>query len=760
MLITLPRAPRVRRLVRRAAHVATALCAVAVLPAHALSIEPPPLAPARPVSDTYFGTTVHDPYRWLESVDDPQVQAWMRAQSDYARAVLDAIPGRAALLARINQLDSATPARVIDVQRRPGGRMFFQRRGARDNQFKLYVRDGKGTRLLVDPEKTSRATGTPHAINYMQPSWNGRYVAYGLSAAGSEDASLYVVDATNGRQVLGPVTRAAYGAIGWLPDDSGLFFNRLQELAPGMAPIEKFQKTRVMVLRLADARANTSAAPVEPAVTALSFESPGVTINPAQDSPAVFAVHGTALALGLIFHGTDRELSAYVAPLADAAAGKATWRKIIDRSDAVTAIEVVGDRLFALTHRDAPRFRLIETSVSAPDLAAARTLMPGEPGVLTGLAHGRDALYVTRRDGAASRLFRLPLDAKSGAAGKPVEVKLPLAGSFEIAGTDPRLPGALVTLEGWTRAAQIYAVDAKGVRNTNLQPRGRYDALADYVATEVLVKSHDGAMVPLSILHKRNLKRDGTAPTLLWGYASYGITEEPWFSAWRIAWLEQGGVFAVANPRGSGAFGQDWYKGGFQATKPNTWRDFIATAEYLVAQKFTSPDRLGIWGGSAGGILVGRAMTERPDLFRAVVNAVGVNDTVRAELTPNGVPNIPEFGTHTTEAGFRALLAMSTYHQIVDGTFYPAVMFTHGVNDPRVDVWQSSKAAARLQAASSSIAAGRPVLLRLDYQSGHGIGDTREQRNAERADVLGFLLWQFGLARGASPADPVPPPRR
>ncbi len=240
------------RLTASLSALACAALASLALPVRALSIEPPPLAPVKPVTDTYFGTVVNDPYRWLEQVDDPAVQQWMRAQADYARAVLDAIPGRDALLKRINQLDAATPARVIDVQRRPGGRLFFQQRGARDNQFKLYVRDAKGTRLLVDPEQVAKQTGTPHAINYMQPSWSGRYVAYGLSAAGSEDASLYVIDATSGRPVLGPITRAAYGAIGWLPDDSGLFFNRLQEMTPGMPAIEKFQKTRAVFVRLAD----------------------------------------------------------------------------------------------------------------------------------------------------------------------------------------------------------------------------------------------------------------------------------------------------------------------------------------------------------------------------------------------------------------------------------------------------------------------------------------------------------------------------
>jgi prolyl oligopeptidase len=206
--------------------------------------------------------------------------------------------------------------------------------------------------------------------------------------------------------------------------------------------------------------------------------------------------------------------------------------------------------------------------------------------------------------------------------------------------------------------------------------------------------------------------------------------------------MDQGGVFAVANPRGSSVFGRQWHDDGKQATKPNTWRDFIACAEYLIAQKWTQPAKLGIWGGSAGGILVGRAMTERPELFAAVVPEVGSLDMVRMETTPNGVPNIPEFGSRKTEAGFRALLAMSTYHQIKDGVAYPAVLLTHGVNDPRVEVWNSTKTAARLLAANPK---GKPVLLRLDYDSGHGIGSTKSQALDARADIFAFLLWQMGV---------------
>ena len=206
--------------------------------------------------------------------------------------------------------------------------------------------------------------------------------------------------------------------------------------------------------------------------------------------------------------------------------------------------------------------------------------------------------------------------------------------------------------------------------------------------------------------------------------------------------MDAGGVFAVANPRGSGVFGKQWHEDGKKASKPNTWLDFIACAEYLVAQNWTKPARLAIWGGSAGGILVGRAMTTRPELFAVVLPDVGSLDLVRAETTPNGIPNIPEFGSRATEPGFRALLAMSSYHQIKDGVAYPAVLFTHGVNDPRVEVWNSTKTAARLLAATTS---GKPVLLRLNYDSGHGIGSTKAQVLDERADLFAFTLWQMSV---------------
>jgi len=261
------------------------------------------------------------------------------------------------------------------------------------------------------------------------------------------------------------------------------------------------------------------------------------------------------------------------------------------------------------------------------------------------------------------------------------------------------------------------------------------------VATEVNVRSHDGAMVPLSIIHKKGVKLDGTNPTLLYAYGAYGITEEPIYGPTRLSWLERGGVYAVANVRGSGVYGEEWYKAGYKTTKPNTWKDLIACGEYLIAQKYTTSAKLGILGGSAGGITVGRALTERPDLFAAAVPVVGMLDFVRLHVMPIGPVNVPEFGDIRKEDEFRGLLAMSAYHHVKEGTKYPAVLLQHGVNDTRVNVGQSNKMAARLMASSTS---GKPILLDLEYDSGHGQGATKAQGQRQAAHYYAFLLWQAG----------------
>jgi prolyl oligopeptidase len=543
-------------------------------------------------------------------------------------------------------------------------------------------------------------------------------------------AVIHVLETATGKEVDKPIDRAQYGGISWRPDGKSFFYNRLQKMEPGMPETERYQKSRVY-LHVIGADADR-----EPPVFGCDV-SPRVNLDPADD-PFINTAPGSPFAMGTIEHGTRQELTLYAAPLAAVGKPNTPWKKICDVGDDVTDFTVKGKEMFLLTHKDAARFKIIATSLARPDLASARTVVPAGDAVITGLASAKDALYVQLRDGGLGRLLRVTPH------GTVDPVRLPFDGSVALMGVDSRLAGAWLDMGTWTKAGQIYAYDPRTekITNTGLQPLGQFDAPKDLESVEVKARSYDGAMIPLSIVYKRGIKLDGSNPTLLWGYGAYGISQDPVFGPALLAWYEKGGVFAVAHIRGGGEYGEDWYKGGYKQTKPNTWKDFIACAEYLVEHQYTSPPRLAGTGGSAGGILIGRAITERPDLFGAAIIQVGCLDMLRIETTPNGVPNIPEFGSVKTEDGFKGLYEMSSYAHVQDGTKYPAVMLTTGINDPRVEPWQSAKMAARLQAATTG---GKPIFLRVDYEAGHGIGTTKKQNEEQRADVWAFLLWQFGL---------------
>jgi prolyl oligopeptidase len=398
-----------------------------------------------------------------------------------------------------------------------------------------------------------------------------------------------------------------------------------------------------------------------------------------------------------------------------------------------------GTQVYLVSAKGAPRYKLLRTSLARPDMARASVVVPPGEMIVDSAVPAKDALYVQVLDGGFNRILRVDYSTLQKEA-----VQLPANVSGYVVSASREIDGVYVMTMSWTKGSGILSYDpvAKSFLDTGLQPKGKFDDMPGYESKEVKVKSHDGVLVPLSIVYKSGLKLDGTNPTLMTGYGSYGFSSSVYFDPSLFAWLDRGGIFAVAHVRGGGEYGKEWHLAGKKLNKPNTWRDFIACGQYLVDEKYTSPSRLAGQGGSAGGILIGRAITERPDLFGAAVINVGCTDMIRMETTPNGVPNIPEFGSTKTEDGFRGLLAMSSLHQVKDGVAYPAVLLTHGINDPRVDPWMSAKMTARLQAATSS---GKPILFRVDYEAGHGIGSTKEQYIRETADTWAFLFWQFGL---------------
>ncbi len=696
----------------------------------------PPVAPVKPVTDTYYGTKVVDPYRYMESLKNPQVEAWIKAQNDYTRGMLSNNPGREPLLARIRTFDETVPQ--VQAGRLPGEVYLILKRNPSEILSRLYLRQGLNgeDKLLVDPEQVKIVAENQgkgkNAIQYLGPSLDNKYVGVGIAPGGSErDTEIHIFEIASGRETGDVLPRTWFGNVNWLPDNRSFVYLKLQKLPPGAPATETEQKVRTYLHTLGTDPEQ------DPAVFGYGVV-PSIGVDPTYIA-AVAAPPNSRYALGSINSGVSPNSEYYIEPLANLGKTNSAWRKLADFSDDVNDVEVHGDELYVLTYKNAPRYKVLRLDARHPDLASAETVVPAGEAVVSAISPAQDALYVQLLDGGINRILRVPY----GPHPQVEEVSLPFKGSAFLS-ANHRLPGALLYLTSWTKGYRIYAYDpgTKQATDTKLQPEGPYDNPNDVETVEVKVPSHDGTLVPLSITYPRNMKLDGSNPTLMEGYGAYGFPSPPYFDPMRLAWYEKGGVYAVCHVRGGGEFGEEWHLAGKQATKPNTWRDFNACAQYLIDNKYTSAAHLAGEGGSAGGILIGRAITERPDLWGAAIDMVGCSDMLRMETTANGVPNVPEFGSTKTEDGFKALYAMSAYHHVKDRTAYPAVLLETGYNDPRVDPWQMAKMTAALQAATSS---GNPVLLRVEYEGGHGgIGGTEKQAQERLADEYSFLLWRFG----------------
>ena len=711
-----------------------ALTSTAALAAMTLP-KPPPLPPERPVVDDYFGTKVTDPYRYFETMTDPVVQAFFKDQNAYARSVLAMLdPARQRLFARIKQLDAAGTS-VGSVQR-VASFFFYERRLPTDNNEKLIVRDATGgePRVLVDPDKLATSPSQHFTINYFLPSLDGKYVSYGLSEGGSENSVIHVVETATGRELPDTIDRAKYvGVTGWRPDGQSFFYMRFPKLPPGAPPTEAEQRA-VNYLHVLGSDPDKDT-PVL-----------GFGVNPAlQLDPNDFSVVSTSTAspyaVATIAHGVKNEVTLYAAPLADVTGPSTPWKKIVDVDDDVTSYDLRGDTIYLLTHKDASRYKIVATSLSHPDFANATTYLPQGQSVVLALGVARDALYVRELDGGIGHLLRLPFGANDTLT-NPTPVALPYEGALIGPVTDPRVDGATFGLTGWTQSLLWYDVAPNGTLvDTKLKALASVDT-RPYTSVEVKAPSADGTLVPLSIIFKRGIALDGSHPAYLEGYGAYGITLDPYFSTTRIAWLERGGVYAVAHVRGGGEYGEDWHRAGMLATKQHTIDDFVACARYLIAHRYTSAKHLSGEGTSAGGITIGGAITQHPELFSGALDVVGVSDALRSEFSPNGPPNVPEFGSVKTKEGFDALYPVDAYQHVKPGVKYPAVMLITGINDPRVAPWELAKFTARLQSATTS---GRPILMRVDYDAGHGfLGASRDQADQLLADQYSFLLWQAG----------------
>src|SRR5438132_1701847 len=431
------------------------------------------------------------------------------------------------------------------------------------------------------------------------------------------------------------------------------------------------------------------------------------------------------------------EFRGFIAPVADAAANKARWVAVAGFEDEITDVAIDGGVLWLLANKDHPRGRILKTSVAAPSVATATEVVPEGAVVIQRFERARDGLYLDMMDGGISRLRLLRRD------GQVSEIAMPFDGTLRALHGSPDEEGALFSFTGWLAPGDIWSAAADGkVAATGLTPPPPID-VRPYEAKRFFATARDGTQIPYTLIYRKGLRRDGRTPAWISAYGSYGIPAyTPTFAGRILALIDAGFIVGYANVRGGGEYGREWHKGGQLMNKPNTWRDLIDVCEELCAKKYTSRSRLAIGGRSAGGITVGRAMTERPELFAAVIDGVGWSNPLRYVAEPNGYGEEPEWGRISEEAGYRALKLIDSYQHVQDGTAYPAVLLTTGVTDPRGGPFHVAKMTARLQAASSS---GKPVLLRVDFDAGHGIGSTRAQQDREAADTYAVLLWQTGV---------------
>ena len=697
-----------------------------------------PTTPKTDRVDTYHGVRVADPYRWLESSEDPKVRAWTAAQDQRTRAYLDGLPCRQPIFDRLLKQASETSSSFSSLY------------AAGEHVFALYTQppkqqpmiailarslDPAAVRILVDPNVINPKGAT--AIDWFVPSPNGALVAVSMSENGSEDGSLHIFDVATGSEVGETIPRVQYptagGSLAWKEDSKGFWYTRY----PGPerpADEQHFFQTVYFHELGRDSKSDS---------LVLGKDFPKIA-EVALDSRQNFKYVVVSVA-----NGDGGTFAHYVIDQ------KSRITKITRFEDGIVAAAIGPDNaMYLVSRKNAPRGKLLKLNLDDPVLAHAKEIVPesdavmqpagefgGEPVVIT-----PHALYVRELVGGPSRV------AIFGHDGKPRGV-LPLP---EVAAVEEVAP---IGGDALLYSVKTYVTPPYFSRYDEATGKAEKSRLAEtspisFDDTEVVREfaiSKDGTRVPINVVRRKDTQLNGENPVILYGYGGYGISETPHFLGSRVRlWLDAGGVYVIANLRGGGEFGEEWHRLGALTNKQNVFDDFTAAARHLIAEHYTTPEHLAILGGSNGGLLMGASITQHPELYRAVVSLVGIYDMLRVELDPNGAFNTTEFGTVQNPDQFKALLAYSPYEHVVDGTRYPAVFMATGENDGRVNPMHSRKMIARLQAAGPP---DRPIYLSSSANAGHGIGSALTVRVSQQADYMSFLFDQMGLRFPASPGE-------
>ncbi|HTJ76132.1 MAG TPA: prolyl oligopeptidase family serine peptidase [Acidimicrobiales bacterium] len=672
----------------------------------------------RDVVEVLHGVAVHDPYRWLEDGGSEETAAWVAAQNARARAVLDALPARPVLHARLLDLLQVglvgAPAVVAD-------RVFTLERVGDQDQFVLVMRSA------VDPQARPRTVVDPHgmaadhaaSIDWFSPSPDGRLVAYGVSEGGSEHGTLRIVDVDTGEHRPDAIPHIRHASVSWLPDGSAFAYSRLPDPAT-VAPGDEGYWETVWWHHVGDDAAEDEK-----------------LLGDGLDKTALPATTISPDGRWLVFHVSYMPTRTDVT-LLDRETGLRCV--VVENQEATTWLQVAGDRLYGVTNLDAPRGRVVSALLASPQVDHWETVVPESSAVIDAVVVAGGRLVVASAEHAVSRLHHYALDGSDGR-----EIALPELGSLGALDADPANERAFFTFTSFARPPGLWRwTPAEGAQPwTDFAPP--VDA-ADFVVEQVFYPSTDRTQVPMFLVRSARTTPSPATATLLTAYGGFAISNTPAYGAATVAFCEAGGVWAVACIRGGGEYGEDWHRAGMLAGKQQSFDDFYAAADWLVAEGRTSRDHLAIRGGSNGGLLVGAALTQRPDLCRVALCGVPLLDMLRYHRFLIGALWVPEYGDPDDPEQFKVIAAYSPYQHVVDGTAYPATLITTAESDSRVDPLHARKFAARLQAATST-PEERPVLVRIETRAGHGVGKPAWKQADEGADTWAFVLWQLGMQR-------------
>ncbi|MCY0968897.1 prolyl oligopeptidase family serine peptidase [Chryseobacterium wangxinyae] len=700
------------------------------------------LASSFPISDEYFGLKIVDEYRNLEDLKDVKVVNWMKSQSSYTDSLINLIPNRNYYLEKRLELDKRQLYSISNVKIISNNKYFYLKKNAGETVAKVYYRNGflGKEELLYDPVSfnslingnSSSKSEHKYLINLISPSWDGSKLAISLTEKGKELSEVIIMDVKKKTvlpEIITNTNPSNIGGIKWLEDNSGFFYIYYPVIDNKDSLFAK--NTRLVLYKIGED-------PKKLKDVFSNINNPELNIGK-ESYPAILTFNSDDLYyIGILVDSEDFR-NTFIISKKDLLNGKMNWKKLYTKDSKVHNIRLIGNDLFFLSGYNSSNYKLCKTNILNPDFKNPKTLIPeNENEVLQDYTITSDGIYYTTNTNGVEAKLYLYKD------GKNILIKLPyVSGNIDLQSKGKNFSDIWVSCSGWANDVQRfrYSLQTNNFSLENLVPAIEYPEFKDVIVEEITVKSYDGTQVPLSLIYNKNLKKDGTSPVLMNGYGAFAESYSPYFSISYLLWANKGGIVAVPHVRGGGEKGDQWHVDGQKLKKPNSWNDLIACSEYLIEQKYTSSKKIALLGASAGGILMGRAVTERPDLYGAVIIESGVLNTLRVEKNGTGGTTIKEYGDPNNSIEYKGLLEMDAYHHIKKGEKYPAMLISTGINDPRVKPWMSTKFVAKLLANNGS---ENPILLKIDYEGGHGGSIPIAQRYANIGDIFAFAFWQLG----------------